>query len=295
MPRRIVDAHHHLWDLSVGRYAWQSGRTLGDDASPFDRNYLISDFRRDAEDLEMAASVHVEAAWIGKGYPVAESAWLSSIIADSAIPVVHIAYAELEKPAAEEQLDRHLAVAPVRGVRQMLDWDPRTTAENRFDLMSNPDWLRGLSLLASRNLTFDLQIAPEQMEQASEVVDAFPEVTFILNHGGLRGPLDERSRSEWVKGIKELSRRPNTVAKASGFENVEAPWNHGAFKSFLRRLLDNFGPSRVMFGSNFPIARTSISYRELVASCESALRGLTAAEQHMFFSENAQRVYRIGQ
>jgi predicted TIM-barrel fold metal-dependent hydrolase len=63
----IVDAHHHLWDLSGGPlyYPWLQDATpheffLGDYAK-LKRDYLPADYRRDSAGLGIVKTVHVEA------------------------------------------------------------------------------------------------------------------------------------------------------------------------------------------------------------------------------------------
>jgi len=63
----IIDAHCHLWDLGMNRHPWlrPTGgaiQALGDLAA-IRRNYLVEDYRRDATNQNVIASVHVEASW----------------------------------------------------------------------------------------------------------------------------------------------------------------------------------------------------------------------------------------
>ena len=60
--RRIIDAHHHLWYLNACHYPWLMDRGVErffGDPTPIQKNYLVGDFRDDASDYELAASVHV--------------------------------------------------------------------------------------------------------------------------------------------------------------------------------------------------------------------------------------------
>ena len=49
---RVVDAHHHLWDLDVRDQDWITGPAL----APLRRNFLLDDFRQLAEAHGIAAS-----------------------------------------------------------------------------------------------------------------------------------------------------------------------------------------------------------------------------------------------
>src|SRR6187551_3644597 len=64
-PRRIIDAHHHLWDLDRIYYPWLTDEIVPDflfgDYARIRRNYLPDDLRRDARNWNLRMSVHVEA------------------------------------------------------------------------------------------------------------------------------------------------------------------------------------------------------------------------------------------
>ena len=61
--RRIVDAHHHLWDLEACDYPWLMAKGVTrffGDPTPIQKNYLVSDLRRDAHHYQVDASVHIQ-------------------------------------------------------------------------------------------------------------------------------------------------------------------------------------------------------------------------------------------
>jgi len=66
LKRVVVDAHHHLWDLSSGRYPWlqqdynEQTFFLGDYRA-LQQNFLPADYRRVSADCGVVATVHVEA------------------------------------------------------------------------------------------------------------------------------------------------------------------------------------------------------------------------------------------
>jgi len=68
IERRIIDAHHHLWDLDACHYPWLMERGVirffGDPA-PIQRNYLASELRADAANYELAGSVHIQVGVAG--------------------------------------------------------------------------------------------------------------------------------------------------------------------------------------------------------------------------------------
>ena len=124
----IIDAHCHLWDLGMDRHPWlrPTGgaiQALGD-LAPIRQNYLVSDYRRDAANQNVVASVHVEAAWDRADDPLAEIRWLETLDKSSGVAARYIGFASLAAPDAAAVLDRLSEVERCVGVRQMLSWHP---------------------------------------------------------------------------------------------------------------------------------------------------------------------------
>jgi len=129
----IIDAHCHLWDLGMDRHPWlrPTGgaiEALGD-LSAIRRNYLVDDYRRDAANQNVVASVHIEAAWDRADDPLAEIRWLETLDKSSGVAVCYIGFANLTAPGSAAALDRLAAVGRCVGVRQMLSWHPTEKAK----------------------------------------------------------------------------------------------------------------------------------------------------------------------
>lgn len=292
---RLIDAHHHLWDLSVGRYPWLQGAVeSADDPSGvgmLQRNYLVSDLLDDAAEVPLKASVHIEAAY-DPSDPVAETRWLQREADRSAFPQAIVANAFLERPDIEQQLDAHATAANLRGIRQMLDRDPYTGVTGETPLLTDSAWRRGLALLATRRLVFDLQVLPSQLPLAARVASEQPDVVFSLNHGGYHVQYSSEAEHLWQRGIVEMARCPNVVVKASGYDTVDSSWSQDGVDRYVNSLLDAFGADRVLFASNFPVDRRTIGYRRLVEMDRRATRHLNEDERDGFFYRNAMRIYR---
>ena len=120
----IIDAHCHLWDLGMDRHPWlrPTGgaiQALGD-LTAIRRNYLVDDYRRDAANQNVVASVHVEAGWDRADDPLAEIKWLETLDKSSGVAVRYIGFADLAASDSGAVLDRLSEVRHCVGVRQML-------------------------------------------------------------------------------------------------------------------------------------------------------------------------------
>ena len=124
----IVDAHHHLWDLSMFPYAWlrrdAPPRPFGDH-SAIKRDYLPADYRRDSADLGIVETVHVEAA-PGAADPAAETRWLEAQADTAGLPDASVAHIDLLAPTLDRDLNLLMGNRRLRGVRVGIAWRDRS-------------------------------------------------------------------------------------------------------------------------------------------------------------------------
>ncbi|NUT48272.1 MAG: amidohydrolase family protein, partial [Saccharothrix sp.] len=160
--------------------------------------------------------------------------------------------------------------------------------------LARPDVRRGLRAVADAGLVYDLLTLVHQLPAAIEAVRALPEATFVLDH--LSKPsIATRDREPWASWIRELAAEPNVTCKLSGMvtEADHARWTVADLRPYADVVLEAFGPSRVMFGSDWPVCLLAGSYEEVVAAAEGVTARLTAAERDEVFGGTAARVYRL--
>ena len=130
----IIDPHHHLWDLRLGRHAWlaptaRDGGGLGD-LAPLRRNYLPQDYLSDARGHNVVATVHVEASW-DAGDCLGETRWLEALDKIGGVASRYIAHVPLASVGAPALIEAHAAFPRVAGVRDILSWTEDPAADVR--------------------------------------------------------------------------------------------------------------------------------------------------------------------
>lgn len=148
----IVDAHHHLWDLQAVHYPWlmeTGARRFFGDPAPIQRDYLIGEFRQDAEAQGVCASVHIQ---VGAADGWQEAQWVESIArANPDWPMAQVVFCDLTAPDRNAQLDRFQSLSSVRGVRQIVGRAPGEDALTGTNtLLDNPRFQDGLTELVAR-------------------------------------------------------------------------------------------------------------------------------------------------
>ena len=66
-----------------------------------------------------------------------------------------------------------------------------------------------------------------------------------------------------------------------------------AQKRYYMHALEQFGPQRCMFESNFPVDRLSVSYHVIWNAFKKMVADFSEAEKHALFYGTAERIYRL--
>ena len=285
-----IDSHHHLWDLKAVNYPWLmevgKPRFFGDPA-PIQRDYLLAEHHAISQNHGFAASVHIQ---VGAEDGFAEARWVDQVaMANPNWPMVQVAFCDLTAPEREEQLDQYQDLTSLVGIRQIVGRSPEEDAKNGTNaLIVNPEFRMGLSSLAARGLSFDLQLIPELMPPMAEVLSQVPDLHVALCHAG--SPYDRTTEgiSKWASNLTHLSALPNVSCKLSGLGMFDHDWSAQSVRPIAEVVMDQFGPDRVMFGSNFPVCSLSSSFEELI----ERHMAIVPVEHHaMVFHDTAARFY----
>jgi len=298
-PLCVVDAHHHLWNLSQGRYPWlqqaydPQAFFLGDYAA-LCRDFLPADYRAASVGVRVLATVHVEAER-DRNEQVAETAWLHEMNAAHGFPHAVVAHAWLDRPDTEECLLGHLRHPLVRGIRSkpLTSAAPQRSVAGRPGSMQDEAWLRGFSLLEKHGLSWDMRVPAWHLPEAAQVAAMFPRVPMVLNHHGFAWDRSEEGLRRWRGWMEVLARQPNVHVKLSEFGLRDQPWNWHANARIVHDTLAIFGWQRCMFASNFPVAGLRIGFQPLVQGVWRMLDDLAPDQQQAVMSGNALRFYRI--
>jgi len=179
--------------------------------------------------------------------------------------------------------------------------DVRVGARHLVQGEPNPRWLErpevicGLKALAAAGLTYDLLVRPRELPSALVAVDAVGTGRFVLDHGA-KPEIAAGTTEPWWSLVGELARRPHVTCKLSGLvSQAGRPWKATDLGPYVDRLVEVFGPERLMFGSDWPVCTAVASYAEVVDLASSLLaERLGAAEAAMVMTTNAVKTYGLG-
>ncbi|MDA0263244.1 MAG: amidohydrolase family protein [Chloroflexi bacterium] len=201
-----------------------------------------------------------------------------------------------------------------RGVRHSVGWDasPELADREIQGALSTTGYRAGAKVLAEMGLILENSLYFPQAAEVVEFARALPELTIVMNHiGGLVrvGPYanrDDEVIPAWRKGVEEMAKCPNIIMKlggvgqqrfAYGWDERETPIGSEELAESLAPLMDHcieqFGPDRCMFESNYPVDKISYSYNVLYNAFKRLSKGYSATERAAMFHDTAARVYSI--
>jgi L-fuconolactonase len=272
-----IDSHQHFWNYSPEEYSWIKPEW------PIRRSYLPESLAVELNSCQMDGCVAVQAR-----QSLEESQWLLDL-ADR-FPFIKgvVGWVDLRAPDVAAQLARFAAHPKFVGVRHVVQDEP----DNNF--MLDSDFQRGISQLRKFDLKYDLLIFPRQLPAAIKLVSAFPKQPFVLDHIA-KPPIKNGALEPWRGHLQNLAARPNVYCKVSGMitEADWARWHPSQFRPYLDVVFEAFGPDRVMFGSDWPVALLAGAYRQVFDLAREYVTALGAGAEARFFGGNAGKFYQL--
>lgn len=314
----ICDPHHHFWDFRRDRIPYQ--------------RYLLHELAADVNSgHNVRSTVFVEARSMYRADGPAElrsvgevefvqglaAASASGLYGPTKAASAIIGAADLSLgDSVEPILDALQAASPnrFRGIRRSAAWDPHPDVEDRAEehLLTQGNFRAGAKVLARRGLLFENTIYFPQLPELADFAKAVPDLTIVLNHiGGLYRVGSYANRDDevlpvWRSGLAAVAACPNIVLKLGGVGQPRYgfdwyTWDKPigseemaeALSPLMNYCIEQFGPDRCMFESNFPPDKVSSSYNVLFNAFKRLSAGYSASERAALFHDTATRVYRI--
>jgi L-fuconolactonase len=276
-----VDAHQHFWDPARADYPWMT-----DDLALLRRRFGPEDLRPLLAERGVDRTVLVQT----RSSLEETREFLSAAAATEFVAGV-VGWVDLTDPAVGRTLRAlrsSAAGAKLVGIRHQVHDEPV------------PDWLlrddvrRGLRAVGDAGLAYDLLVRPRELEAALRTAGDFPEMRFVIDHIA-KPPIRGGDDRTWAVGMAAAGRLRHVYCKLSGMitEADWATWTPDSLIPYVCRVLEWFGPDRLMFGSDWPVCLLAGSYGRVMDALQHCLRDLPAEAKAKIFGGNAIRFYRL--
>ncbi len=196
---------------------------------------------------------------------------------------------DLQSENVGERLAYYKAFDLMKGFRHVIH------DETDIDFMLRPAFLRGISLLKQYDYTCDILIFPKHLPNTLELVSAFPEQPFVIDHIAKPFIKTGENREEWSTALKAVAAHPNVSCKISGMV-TEADWQNwqpSDFTPYIDRIVELFGIDRIMYGSDWPVCTLAATYEAQFELVKNYFSQFSASEQTQVFGGNAVNFYNL--
>ncbi|MGD8168617.1 amidohydrolase family protein [Herbiconiux sp. P16] len=281
---RIIDAHHHVWDLAAAHYPW-----LGPEAGPLFRSFDLDETAPARQSRGIDAVILVQAADNDE-----DTAHLLSVARAEPDVAGLIAWTPLDDP---DGTHRRLSTwadqdAPVVGIRSLL----HERQDTRWIL--SPAVEGGLRAIADAGMPLDYVTADHNaLAHLPELTTRHPDLVVVVDHLG-KPPIggDRDSFDDWRRLLLAAARSPLVRAKVSGLYPAHGPldrWRADDIHRFVDTAMEILGPSRLLMGSDWPIAELAGGYQRTWDALASAVASLSEGEKRDVMGGTAERVYAL--
>jgi L-fuconolactonase len=277
---RVVDAHHHVWDLGIRDQPWTAG------LPPLRRSFSLEDLRPALQRGNVTATLLVQTITVAEETPE-----MLALAAANPLIAGVVGWVPLDSPDVASLVAELRALpggSALVGIRHQVQEEP----DPRW--LCRPEVQRGLAAVGAAGLAYDLLVTAGQLPAAVTTARALPQVRFVLDHAG-NPPTGPDAAAAWRRDVMELSRSENVTVKLSGLvtRGYPEPVSPSELQSWVDVLLAGFGPDRMMFGSDWPVCTLTSSYDQVLAAALGATGQLSATERQAVFAGTATRFYQL--
>lgn len=273
-----IDSHQHFWRYDPREYDWIDERM-----GVLKRDFLPQQLRPELEKAGFDACVAVQAR-----QTLEETRWLLELADRHAFIVGVVGWVDLRAHDVAGQLERFAERRKLVGIRHVVQGEP----DDRFLL--RPDFCRGIEVLQTRSLAYDILIYPRHLKTATEFAQRFPGMRFVLDH--LAKPdIKGGDIGAWARDLRGLAGLPHVSCKLSGLV-TEADWQHWTpeqIRPCLEAAFDCFGPERLLIGSDWPVCTLASDYAGTMGVVLDYLERRLPAERDGILGGNAARFWKL--
>lgn len=271
----FIDCHQHFWTRARGDYGW-----LSPELGVLYADYGPADLAPHLAECGVEKTVLVQAA-----PTIEETKFMLSLADEHDFIAAVVGWVDLESPSAANDITT-LAVHPkLKGVRPMIQdiEDP--------DWIARPKLAPAIDALIERGLRFDALVQSQHIDNLLLMLTRHPELPVVIDHGA-KPPIASDDMAEWREKIAMVAESTGALCKFSGLvTEADESVSIADIGPVFTHLYECFGPDRLMWGSDWPVARLRMEYGDWFAIARSLVDGLPEDEQRKLFYSNAEYFY----
>jgi len=271
----IIDAHQHFWNPARGDYFWMRGEAVAKITRPI----LPPDMAGHLKAHGISKTVLVQAA------PTVDETEYMLGLADATPYIAKVVgWIDFESRDDLRQLTRLAKHPKFAGVRPMIQDLPDVNWMLRKDVQ----W--AFEAINDLGLTFDALGFPIHLDNFLKIFQRYPNMRTVIDHC-MKPVIREGRFEDWAAKMAKIAEETHVFCKLSGIATEAKPgWTIETLRPYARHVLEVFGPSRVMWGSDWPVLELNGSYDSWFSAAQSIV---PEADKAAVFGKTASHFYDI--
>ena len=271
-----IDSHHHFWNYDPVAYDW-----IGAHMARLRNDFTPTELLAETQKVGIDGVVSVQAS-----QTLEETDFLNNYAKQHDFIKGVVGWVPFADSDVEKHIERFAVESKIIGMRHVVQDEP----DDSFIL--GVAFNEGISHLKNHGLIYDILIYEHQLGPTIEFVDQHPDQVFVLDHIA-KPRIGDGLMSPWKEQMLELAKRENIYCKLSGVatEADWSKWTEDQLLPYLEIALEAFGPSRMMFGSDWPVCELAGSYDQVFSALQVCLGPLSEAEKSRIFGASAIEFY----
>ncbi|HEA31544.1 MAG TPA: amidohydrolase [Leeuwenhoekiella sp.] len=274
----IIDSHQHFWKYHPEKHAW-----IDDDMKAIRQDYLPEMLKKEYQNHDIQGCVTVQA-----DQTEAENKFLLELALNNDFIKAVVGWVDFKSPNLEEKLYFYAKHEKLKGFRHIVQ------AEQDLNFLLRKPFLEGIKQLAEHDFTYDILIFPHQLGAVLEFVQALPDQRFVIDH--IAKPyIKDGFFAGWANQMKAIGACENVWCKVSGMVNEAGydTWRYETMEPYIDLVLEAFGPSRLMFGSDWPVCLVAGDYEDILNVAKRFAARLSLEERDQFWYKNVKEFYNL--
>ena len=246
------------------------------------RDFLPEDLAPILQQNNVSGCVAVQA-----DQSLAETDFLLSLAREHDFIKGVVGWIDLRSDDLDDQLKKYETFDKLKGFRHIVQGE-------KYGFLSDEKFIRGVSRLADFDYAYDLLVYHHQLSEVLTFLPDVHHVRIVVDHMA-KPSIKTGEKTHWELNMQAVSTFNNVHCKLSGMV-TEADWeywDHDTFFPYLDEVFETFGPSRVMYGSDWPVSLLASSYESQLNIILDYIEKLSPREQKMVMRENAIRFYNL--
>jgi len=272
-----IDAHQHFWEFDPKKDHW-----ITDQMSILRQDFMPKDLEPHLIGNQMDGCVAIQAS-----QSATETNFLLGLAEENDLIKGVVGWIDLKSESLIDQLDKFSSNRKLKGFRHILQDEPE-------GFMLKKNFVGGVRILSKYDFSYDILTTEYQLDQVIEFISKLPNNRLVIDHIS-KPKIREGSFDTWAIKMKEISAFDNVYVKLSGLitEANRQTWTKDDIAPYIDFCMAQFGPERLMFGSDWPVCLLAGAYHEVLGLMQQCIQALSPSEQAQIMGSTATEFYQL--